>query len=139
MGGGSFETDIFVMNADGSDVTRLTTAPGIDANPDWSPDGTKIAFNSDRSGERHIHVMNADGSGATQPTFGDLIQYRPRVVTGGQQDCVLFVARRHCEAVHDESRWDRAGSTDTEFVSRREAPHGGRRLSTLPQEPLCGT
>ena len=77
MGGGNFETDIFVMNADGSNVTRLTTAPGIDANPDWSPDGTKIAFNSDRSGERHIHVMNADGSGVIQLTFGTYSNIAP--------------------------------------------------------------
>lgn len=35
---------IFVMNADGSDVTRVTESPGNDFGPAWSPDGSKIAF-----------------------------------------------------------------------------------------------
>ena len=62
--GGS--TGIFVMNANGSGQTRLTTnfTVGSDNSPAWSPSGTKIAFES--SGD--IKVMNADGSGQTQLT-----------------------------------------------------------------------
>ena len=58
-------------------VTRLTTTLGVDAAPSWSPDGTKIAFHSDRSGERHIHVMNPDGTGVTQLTFGTSSDFGP--------------------------------------------------------------
>jgi Tol biopolymer transport system component len=64
--GGNY--DIYVMNADGSEQTRLTTDPGIDEDPNWSPDGTKIAFNSIRDGNREIYVMNADGSEQTRLT-----------------------------------------------------------------------
>jgi len=56
------EKDIYVMNADGSDVRRLTYSPGLDEGPAWSPDGTKIAFSSARDGQQEIYVMNADGS-----------------------------------------------------------------------------
>lgn len=38
------ELDIYVMNADGSQVTRVTTAPGQESNPSWSADGKQIAF-----------------------------------------------------------------------------------------------
>ena len=54
--------DIYVMNADGSDIVRMTTAVGIDIDPSWSPDGSRIAFRSVRDGQDEIYVMNADGS-----------------------------------------------------------------------------
>jgi Tol biopolymer transport system component len=56
------EKDIYVMDADGTNVRRLTDSPGLDEGPVWSPDGTKIAFSSDRTGQQEIFVMNADGS-----------------------------------------------------------------------------
>lgn len=58
------------LNADGSGVTRLTAtlSPHHDGQPAWSPDGSKIAFWSDRGGNPQIFVMNADGSGVTQLT-----------------------------------------------------------------------
>ena len=61
--------DIYVMNTDGSDVTRLTdnSASSVTV-PRWSPDGRRILFDSDRDGDYDIYVMNADGSGITRLT-----------------------------------------------------------------------
>jgi TolB protein len=53
---------VWAIDADGTDLTRLTHSPGPDFDPSWSPDGTQIAFRSERSGEPEIWVMNADGT-----------------------------------------------------------------------------
>jgi len=60
--------DIFVMDFDGSNETRLTTHPGYDDQPKWSPDGSKIVFMSGRDGNFEIYSMNADGTSQTRLT-----------------------------------------------------------------------
>jgi Tol biopolymer transport system component len=54
--------DVWAIDADGTDLIRLTDSPGFDFDPSWSPDGSRIAFRSERSGDPEIWVMNADGS-----------------------------------------------------------------------------
>jgi Tol biopolymer transport system component len=60
-------TEIYVVNADGSNETRLTFDPGIDMSPNWSPDG-RIFFTSNRNGKRDIYVMDADGGNVSRFT-----------------------------------------------------------------------
>lgn len=60
--------DIFVVRTDGSGLRRLTDAPGLDFWPDWSPDGRRITFTSDRGGKSDIYVMDADGSNVERLT-----------------------------------------------------------------------
>src|SRR5687768_12703256 len=60
--------EIYVMDADGSEQTRLTSNAAFDFFPAWSPDGSKIAFTSDRDGNYDVYVMNADGSEQTRLT-----------------------------------------------------------------------
>ncbi len=57
-----FDHQIFVVDADGQRLQRLTNSPSFDSEPTWSPDGTHIAFASNRDGVSDIWIMRADGS-----------------------------------------------------------------------------
>jgi TolB protein len=64
------DSEIFTIDAaSGAAIARLTSSPGIDVSPTWSPDGSQIAFVSERSGGPQIYIMNKDGSGAHRATF----------------------------------------------------------------------
>jgi Tol biopolymer transport system component len=60
--GGINDRELFVVDADGTDVLPLTTNAFFDDEPAWSPDGAKIAFTSNRDGNQDVFVMNADGT-----------------------------------------------------------------------------
>ena len=59
------DTEIYIINADGNELTRITNNAAEDTYPAWSPDGTKIAFTSNRDGNYEIYVMNTDGTSQT--------------------------------------------------------------------------
>ena len=64
--------DIFTMDLDGSNQTRLTTSLAYDDQPKWSPNSAQIVFMSGRDGNFEIYKMNADGSVQTRVTNNPL-------------------------------------------------------------------
>ena len=86
--------NIFTMNPDGSNQTNITNNQAntnIDP-PDFSPDGTKIAFATNRDGNDEIYWMSADGSNPTRLTNNTAADRMPHYSPDGAS--ILFVSNR---------------------------------------------
>ena len=95
---GDYTLDVQSLSG-GSDVvitrhvtTRLTDHVNYDGNPAWSPDGQRIAFTSDRDGNREIYVMDADGGNPTRLTQNDGDDVDPTWSPDGQR--IAFTSDR---------------------------------------------
>lgn len=84
--------DLFKIRPDGSELTRLTDSPGNNFMGDWSPDGQRIVFVSQRDGNRELYVMDADGGNQTRLTDGGWENSLPRWSPNGQQ--IAFESNR---------------------------------------------
>ncbi len=88
----SYSMEIYIMNADGTNVKRLTTSPGYDGGPFFSSDGKKITwrrFNADGS-KAEIYTMNTDGSEQKQITTLGSMSWAPFFHPSG--DYVIFAS-----------------------------------------------
>jgi dipeptidyl aminopeptidase/acylaminoacyl peptidase len=80
------------MEPDGGGQTRLTFTSSDNLRPAWSPDGTKIAFESFRDGNAEIYVMNADGTNQTRLTSNSAADLEPAWSPDGSR--LAFVSNR---------------------------------------------
>jgi TolB protein len=75
---------ISVLPVAGGEPRQITTDPGPDFNPRWSPDGRRIVFHSLRNGNRDIYTVEADGTGLRQWTSGKAEELDADWAPGGE-------------------------------------------------------
>ena len=71
--------DIFALNLETQELKRLTTHPGEDSYPDWSPDGERIVFASNREGipDFDIYMMSVNREQLTNLTKSGMVEFNP--------------------------------------------------------------
>jgi tricorn protease len=84
--------DIWLVSIEGGDAERLTANPAGHSSPRWSPDGTQIAFSSNRTGQGDIYVLPLDGSELRRITYHDTASVVEDWSADGQQ--IFFSSAR---------------------------------------------
>jgi Tol biopolymer transport system component len=119
-GGQGENRDLFVMNADGSNQTRLTFDPAFDVEPDWQPvtlaANGRVLFTSERDGNPEVYSMNPDGSSQTNLTSNAARDFNPVWSPDGTR--VLFASDRSGGTFHRELFVMSADGTDVRPVTR---------------------
>ncbi len=77
--------DLYVRPIDGSASTRITNDAAEDVMPAFSPDGTTLAFASDRSGNYDIWMINIEGGAPVRLTTDDAHEYHPAYSPDGRR------------------------------------------------------
>lgn len=143
---GNFE--IYVMNADGSAETRLTTETAHDYDPSWSPDGSKIAFTSEREGDANVYVMDPDGTDVVQLTDDPATDNDPTWSPDGSK--ILFTTQRdgdfelfvmYPDGTDERRRTTRRSTSKPSghpTVSGSRSRRRGARISRSPRSGLTG-
>jgi len=118
--------EIWRMNDDGTEPRRLTFHHALDRDPSWSPDGSQIAFRSNRAStgfaDDEIWVMNADGSGQRQLTFNDVRDGFPRWTEDGRIVFARGFVSNCCDA-GDLWRIDPVTLVETRLTTHPAADH----------------
>jgi hypothetical protein len=83
---------VYTMKRDGTDVQAVATGnPPVRSSPDFSPDGQKVVFSADLSGNRELFVVSADGTGVPVRLTYDDAQDRQPSLSGSRLGNRVFV------------------------------------------------
>ncbi len=139
----SFMMDIYIMDADGSNLRQLTDVKGYDGGPFFSPDGTKITWRrfSENGATAEVFTMNIDGSEQKQLTEIGAMSWAPYFHPSG--DYLIFTTNVHGFANFELYLVDAAGDRDPVRVTNTDgfdglpvfSPDGSRLAWTSNRTP----
>ena len=142
----SYFMDIYVMNADGSNVRRLTKAPGYDGGPFFSADGKKIVWRrfSEDGTRAEVYTMNVDGSDKRQITRLGAMSWAPFFHPSG--DYIVFATNLQGFANFELYMVDAKGEKEPVRVTHSKGFDGlaafspdGKRLAWASKRTADGT
>jgi len=121
------DSEIFLLTQDS--VRQVTDNDWEDEFPVWSPDGTRIAFASDRRGNFDIFVMDADGTGAVAVTGTDLDEREPAWFPDGESLAYSVESKRLLRRRSALHRVDLDTGKTRRLIPGHNGPHGIAHVS----------
>jgi Tol biopolymer transport system component len=123
------DEDIYVINADGTSLAKLTDNEGVDRDPVWSPDGRTIVFASDRDGvgQTELYSMRPNGQGVTPLTDAAGSSFQPAWSADGR--FIAFVSDRRRDA---DLYIMRADGSDEQLLTRDDGDAEDRAPAWSP-------
>lgn len=130
---GDLDFDLWLATVDG-DLTELTHYEGGEAHPDWSPDGSKIAFVASQDGNCDIYVIDADGFGPFNLTSSREDETHPAWSPDGSE--LVFVSDGQLHVMNVESG-QRRQLTNTRIIHAFPdwSPDGERIVFSGGEDP----
>ena len=116
--------DLYTLPIAGGKATRITSGQAFDAQPSWSPDGSAIAFVSDRNGSENLWVVTPDGSSPRMLTRDETRSFvSPTWTPDGK---FVVVSRSGAGAGYNLFMYHRDGGTGLQLTGNTPAPTTGR-------------
>ncbi|MEK7273727.1 MAG: DPP IV N-terminal domain-containing protein, partial [Candidatus Desantisbacteria bacterium] len=120
--------EIYVMNADGTNQTRLTYGNYNNYTPSFSFDGGKVVFVSDRTGNNEIYIMDADGTNQKRLTYSSKNNQSPCFSLDARQ--IIFSSDEEFMVMNIDGTQQRRIETNLIGRSPQFAPDGTRIIFT---------
>ena len=126
-------SEVYVMDADGQNIKRLTYSEGFDENPIWSPDGRSILFATNRDGNHEIYIMDVNGENQRNLSNHPAYDGHPNFSPDGQR--IIFNSSRVMSPNHSVEE----SFTRTSNIELYEMNLDGSNITRITNYPSWDT